>query len=208
MDTIVLTGDRVRLEVLDFNHVPALCAAAAEDRSFYTWSFVPDGEAEMVRYVTDARAQLAAGRALPFAVVRTSDGKTIGSTRFFELERWNWPPGHPRAGREFPDAGEIGYSWLAASAIRSGINRENKRLLLTHAFETWGVLRVCFHTDARNERSAGALEGIGARYEGVLHSHRLAVDFRARDSKRYSIVAADWPGVRSRFSALIRGRES
>ena len=204
----MLSGRGIRLEPLDFGHVPALCEAAAQDRSFYRWSFVPDGEAEMTRYVTDARAQWEAGRGLPFAIVRAVDGKAVGSTRFFDLERWNWPADHTRAGRGTPDAGEIGFTWLAAQTIGGGVNAEAKRLLLAHAFETWDLLRVCFHTDARNERSAAAIEKIGARCEGLLRSHRLATDLRARDSKRYSILAAEWPEVKARFAASIEGRAS
>jgi RimJ/RimL family protein N-acetyltransferase len=74
--------------------------------------------------------------------------------------------------------------------------------MLSHAFETWGVHRVCFHTDVRNERSRAALERIGAQFEGVLRAHRLAVEPAPRDSARYSIVAAEWPQVKER----LRGR--
>jgi RimJ/RimL family protein N-acetyltransferase len=75
--------------------------------------------------------------------------------------------------------------------------------MLSHAFEAWGVQRVCFHTDARNERSRGALARIGAQFEGVLRSHRLASDFTARDSARFSIVAAEWPGVKMRLQERL-----
>jgi RimJ/RimL family protein N-acetyltransferase len=75
--------------------------------------------------------------------------------------------------------------------------------MLRHAFDSWGVLRVCFHTDARNTRSRAALERIGATYEGVLRAHRLAADYTPRDSVRFSILAAEWPAVRLRLSGLM-----
>jgi RimJ/RimL family protein N-acetyltransferase len=76
-------------------------------------------------------------------------------------------------------------------------------LMLTHAFETWQVLRVCLHTDARNQRSRTAIERIGAKFEGILRAHRMAADFTPRDSVRYSIVAAEWPSVKERLSQLL-----
>jgi RimJ/RimL family protein N-acetyltransferase len=121
--------------------------------------------------VDTALAWRDAGSAVPFAIVRMSDGVAIGSTRFWNLERWSWPPGHPRHGRHFPDACEIGYTWLTRSAIRTAANTEAKLLMLMHAFETWEVLRVCFHTDARNQRSRAALERIGGKCEGILRAH-------------------------------------
>jgi len=105
-----------------------------------------------------------------------------------------------------PDACEIGYTWLNRSAIRTGANTEAKLLMLTYAFEGWGVLRVCFHTDARNQRSRAALERIGGKFEGVLRAHRMAADFIPRDSVRYSIVAAEWPDVKQRLSQLLDHR--
>ena len=145
-------------------------------------------------YIDTALAWQNAGSAVPFATVRVGDGVIVGSTRFWNLERWAWPKGHPRSGREFPDACEIGYTWLTRSAIRTAANTEAKLLMLTHAFETWQVLRVCFHTDVRNLRSRAALERIGGQFEGILRAHRMAADYIARDSVRYSIVEAEWPG--------------
>jgi GNAT acetyltransferase-like protein len=85
-----------------------------------------------------------------------------------DLERWAWPPGHTSHGRSAPDACEVGYTWLTRSAIRIAANTEAKLLILTHAFENWHVLRVCFHTDARNQQSRAALERIGGKFEGIL----------------------------------------
>jgi len=199
----VLQGRHVRLEPLEHRHVDGLVAAAAADPSLYRWSPVPQGKAEAAAYINTALASRDAGSALPFAIIRGNDGVVIGSTRFFDLERWSWPQGHPSHGRSIPDACEIGYTWLTRSAIRTAANTEAKLLMLTHAFEEWHVLRVCFHTDARNQRSRAALERIGGQFEGILRSHRMAADFIARDSVRYSIIASEWPGVQQRLSQFL-----
>ena len=194
-----LQGSYVRLEPLDFRHADGLAAASAEDPALYRWSPVPQGKAEAEAYIATALAWRDAGRAVAFATVRKADGVVIGSTRFFDIEQWAWPKGHARHGREMPDACEIGYTWLAKSAMRTAANTEAKLLMLTHAFEVWKVLRVCFHTDVRNERSRAALARIGGQFEGILRSHRMAADFIARDSARFSIVAAEWPGAKQRL---------
>jgi len=225
-----LTGRHIRLEALDHRHVDGLVAAAATDPSLYQWSPVPQGKAQAATYVDTALAWRDAGTAVPFAIVNIADDVVIGSTRFWNLERWSWPGGHARHGRrsqpEFPpfdslragflakdarngapeilpDACEIGYTWLARSAIRTAANTEAKLLMLTHAFETWQVLRVCFHTDARNQRSRAALERIGGKFEGTLRAHRMAADFIPRDSLRFSIVMVEWPEVKLRLNNLF-----
>jgi RimJ/RimL family protein N-acetyltransferase len=194
-----LHGKHIRLEPLRPQHVGGLAAAAAADPSLYRWSPVPQGKHEAAAYVDTALGWWDAGTAVPFAIVRLSDEIVIGSTRFWNIERWAWPAGHPSHGRHVPDACEIGYTWLARSAVRTAANTEAKLLMLCHAFEVWQVLRVCFHTDARNERSRAALERIGAQCEGILRSHRMAADFIPRDSVRYSIVASEWPSVKQRL---------
>jgi RimJ/RimL family protein N-acetyltransferase len=180
-----------------------LAAASAEDSALYQWSPVPQGEAAAADYVDTALAWKAAGRAVPFAIVRISDDAVLGSTRFFDIERWSWPKGHTFQGRSTPDACEIGYTWLARSAVRTAANTESKFLLLTYAFENWQVHRVCFHADVRNARSRAALERIGGKFEGILRAHRMAVDLIPRDSARFSIVATEWPGVKQRLLGLL-----
>jgi RimJ/RimL family protein N-acetyltransferase len=199
MEGLTLSGARVRLEPLDRSHADGLAAASAADPSLYRWTFVPQGVAEAASYIEAALAAQDEGSAAPFAIVCLEDGAVIGSTRFFNLERWPWPPGHARHGRQEPDACEIGYTWLTRSAIRTAANTEAKRLLLTHAFETWKVLRVCLHTDARNLRSRAAIERIGGRFEGILRAHRMSTDYAARDSARFSIVAEEWPELKRRL---------
>jgi RimJ/RimL family protein N-acetyltransferase len=206
----VLSGKHIRLEPLDRRHAEGLQAAAAADPSLYQWSPVPQGKTETTTYIETALAWRDAGTAVPFAIInltgRVNDNAVIGSTRFWNLDRWSWPQGHARHGRQFPDACEIGYTWLTRSAIRTAANTESKLLTLTHAFETWQVLRVCFHTDARNQRSRAALERIGAKFEGILRSHRMAADHIPRDSVRYSILAAEWPAAKQNLSHLLDTR--
>jgi RimJ/RimL family protein N-acetyltransferase len=202
----VLEGRHVRLEPLEHCHVDGLLEASATDASLYQWSPVPQGRIGATTYVDTALAWRDAGTAVPFAIVRVDDSFVIGSTRFWNLERWSWPQGHPQQGRQSPDACEIGYTWFARPAIRTGANTEAKLLMLTHAFEIWQVLRVCFHTDSRNQRSRAALERIGGKFEGILRTHRMAADYIPRDSVRYSILAAEWPDVKERLTQLLERR--
>jgi N-acetyltransferase len=202
-ETPVLEGKHIRLEPLDHPHVEGLVAAAGDDAELYQWSPVPRGKAAVKNYVDTALTWRDAGSAVPFAIVRKQDGIVLGSTRFWNIERWSWPQAHPAHGRSVPDACEIGYTWLTRSATRTAANSEAKFLMLTHAFEVWQVLRVCFHTDARNQRSRAALERIGGRFEGILRAHRMAADFIPRDSVRYSMIAAEWPDVKRRLLQFV-----
>ena len=206
IDSVELTGKHVRLEPLDHRHVEGLAAASAGDAELYQWSPIPQGKDEAAKYVETALAWRDEGAAMPFATVRIADGVVLGSTRFFNLDRWAWPEGHALHRRSTPDGCEIGYTWLARSAIRTAANTEAKLLMLTFAFETWKVFRVCLHTDVRNERSRAAIERIGAQFEGVLRAHRMAADFTPRDSARYSIVAAEWPGVKEKLTRIRNER--
>jgi RimJ/RimL family protein N-acetyltransferase/GNAT superfamily N-acetyltransferase len=192
-----LTGKHVRLEPLGLHHVPGLLKAAGQDPSLYQWVLVPQDEPRMRRHVEDALAARAKGIAVPFAVVRRQDETVIGSTRFHRLDYWLWPEPHST-----PDTCEIGYTWLAAEALRTGANTEMKRLMLTHAFEVWQVRSVCLHTDVRNQRSRDAIQRIGGTFEGILRAHRLAIDLSGRDSARFSITAPEWPAVRQHLEQL------
>ena len=215
-----LDGRYVRLEPLQRGHAASLAEAAAEDPSLYQLSAVPQDEAGAAEYIEAALAQRDAGTAAPFAVIRIADGAVIGSTRFWDLVWWPWPEGHPRhritsglgapgaraSSAIPPDVCEIGYTWLARSAIRTAANTEMKRLMLGHAFEVWEVESVCLHTDARNERSRRAMERIGAQFEGILRAHRLATDCLPRDSARYSITAQEWPRCKRRLEEMLAPR--
>lgn len=203
---LILEGSHVRLEPLHHRHTNGMVTAAAADPSLYQWSPIPQGHAEVTKYIDTALAWREDGTAAPFAIIRRSDGVVVGSTRFWKIERWSWPSGHARYGRADPDACEIGYTWLTRSAIRTPANTEAKFLMLRHAFEVWQVLRVCFHTDVRNQRSRSAIERIGGQFEGILRSHRMAADYTPRDSARFSIIHSEWPAVTGRLLALMERR--
>jgi RimJ/RimL family protein N-acetyltransferase len=203
-NAFTLPGKHICLEPLDHRHGDGLVKASASDPSLYQWSPVPQGQAQATAYIDTALSWRDAGTAVPFAIVNLNNVAVIGSTRFWNLERWSWPQGHVRHGRKSPDACEIGYTWFTRSAIRTAANTEAKLLMLTHAFEAWEVLRVCFHTDARNQRSRAALERIGGKFEGILRAHRMAADLIPRDSVRYSILAAEWPDVKERLARRLR----
>lgn len=206
LELFSLTGEHVRLEPLQPHHVEPLVAAASGAGDLYRWTFVPQGIAEMTKYVNTALSGREAGNAVPFATIRQADGAVIGSTRFFDIERLAWPEGHERCGRPDADVCEIGYTWLEPSSIRTAANTEAKLLMLAHAFEVWGLLRVCLHTDERNQRSRAAIERIGARFEGILRAHRMGSDFTARNSARHSIIASEWPVVKQRLAARLNNR--
>jgi RimJ/RimL family protein N-acetyltransferase len=200
-ERVVLHGARVVLQPLDPTDVAALHAAASEDRATYAFTTVPATEAAMRDYVAEALAEEAAGRALPFAIIDRATGRVVGSTRFLDIQYW--PGGPPRV----PTVVEIGGTWLASSAQRTSINTECKVLLLTHAFDTWHVHRVCLKTDVRNERSRRAIERLGASYEGVRRAHKPATDGGIRDSAYYSITAPEWPDVRAALQARLAGAD-
>ena len=202
LDTFTLKGKHIRLEPLEMRHAAGLVAATAQDRELYKWTLVPFPEDEARAYVQVALDGRAAGHTHAFAVVRLSDGAVIGSTRFYDIGHWAWPVGSPFAGHAV-DVSEIGWTWLAPSAVRTVANTEQKLLMLTYAFEVWNALRVCFHTDARNERSANALARIGAKFEGTLRAHKLAADNTPRDSVRFSIVAEEWPAVKAELTRRL-----
>lgn len=205
---VTLRGQHVYLAPLRAEHAHALAdasaeAAAAGDTELYKWSPVPQSLAEAERYIDAALNARDAGTMLPFTTHRASDNKVIGSTRFCFMDRWAWPPQHARYTNPYPDIVEIGYTWLARSAVRTAANTEAKLLMLAHAFETWNCVGVCLHSDARNTRSRAAIERIGGKLDGILRAHRMAADFIPRDSARYSIVAAEWPTVKQRLQHML-----
>jgi N-acetyltransferase len=198
LDVPVLEGSRVRLEPLGPQHASALAVAAEEDRSTYDLTTVPTA-LEMDSYICRQLRHHREGRMFPFALIRRSDMRAVGCTAYWEPRSW-------------PDraelcALEIGWTWLGASAQRTGINVEAKLLLLTYAFETLRLARVDLKTDARNERSRRAISQLGATFEGVLRqwspSRASGEDGRLRDSAMFSVVASEWPGVRTTLRARL-----
>jgi RimJ/RimL family protein N-acetyltransferase len=200
MSRVALSGSRVRLEPISRSHIPGLATASTEGRDTYGLSWVPNGWEDGRAYVDRALAGEEAGFELAFATISVADGRVVGSTRFTNMETWTWPPGHPQQRVGVPDVVEIGWTWLAPSAQRTGINREAKLLMLTYAFDVWRVHRVCLRTDVRNVRSQTAMLGIGATCEGVRRAERLGADGTVRDSMMFSIVAAEWPEARDRLN--------
>jgi N-acetyltransferase len=199
LDVPDLIGTIVRLERLAHHHLDGLVDAAAEGRASYGYTTVPDGRDVMHEYMASLLSAHTSGETIPFVQVRVADGRVVGVTRYLTLRT--------RAGKVRPFAVEIGGTWLAASAQRSGINIEAKYLLLTYAFETWMVRRVDFKTDARNERSRAAIAALGATFEGVLRnwqpSHVVGEENELRDSAMYSITETEWPAVQSTLLARL-----
>lgn len=208
LDPITLEGRHVRLEPLSPAHIPGLVDAAAEDRRAYQWTYTPDGVEQMTDYVHDALAKVASGAHVAFATVWKGGGpdgtdKVVGATRFCEIAYWQWPPGATHQRRGVPDVLDIGFTWLAGSAQRTPVNTEAKLLMMTHAFEVWGVHRVALQTDVRNERSWAAIERIGGKLDGIMRADRPGSDDTVRTSARFSIVAEEWPAVKSRLTARL-----
>jgi RimJ/RimL family protein N-acetyltransferase len=164
-----LSGQRVRLEPLSFDHTEALWSAASGPRTTFALATVPASREETRAYIASALALRDAGAAVPFAIIEVSAEAVVGCTRFGNIERWQWGPGHPQQRpADRPDAVEIGWTWLAERVQRSGLNREAKLLLLGHAFDHWRCHRVSLKTDARNLRSRAGIEGIGGKLDGVF----------------------------------------
>ena len=195
---LTLTGRLVRLEPLAPAHLdPLLEAATSDPAEAYPFTQVPRDRQGLARWLTAALDAADAGLALPFATVERAGGRVVGSTRFCNVERWRWYDGVERRPPGGVDAVEIGFTWLARSAQRTGLNTEAKYLMLRHAFETWRVHRVQLKTDARNQRSRDAIARLGARLEGVLRSDRPSIEDGLRDTAMFSVVEAEWPAVRA-----------
>jgi RimJ/RimL family protein N-acetyltransferase len=194
-----LVGRRVRLEPLGVDHLPGLDDAAGLDRSSFGFTTVPLPGEPMAEYVSALLGARDQGETIPFAQVSTTDGRAVGVTRYLTLRR------RPLA--DLPYAVEIGGTWLGKTAQGTGLNREAKLLLLTHAFETWRLGRVDFKTDARNGQSRAAIAALGATFEAVLRnwqeSHAEGEDGMLRDSAMFSITDADWPRVRVGLEAQL-----
>ncbi len=182
------------VEPLAEEHEQGLMQAAGEPELF-TW--MPVDMASSQDALRDwLQATLAAareGHEVPYAIIDAQTGRVVGSTRFLEL-RFE----HLRA--------EIGWTWLARPAWSTGINVETKLLLLGHAFEHAGLRRVEFKTDARNERSRGALLALGATFEGILRKHMVVRDEGARDSAYYSVIDDEWPALRAQLARRVDER--
>lgn len=203
LEPLTLTGVHVRLEPLMADHVDALLSAATENREVFRFSGAPASRDGMVAWVEHALSEQAAGHQLPFVTRSLEQQRIVGATRFHELEPWEWPDGDTHQRHGCPDVCEIGYTWLAGSAQRTGCNTEAKLLMLSHAFEVWEVHRVAFRTDRRNDRSRRAIERLGAQLEGIRRAERPGFDATVRDSAFYSIIAPEWPDVKANLTRRL-----
>ncbi len=183
----------MRVEPLAVEHEPGLIAAAG-DPEMFAWMPVdmassPEALHDWLMTAVDS-ARL--GREVPYVTLAADSGEVLGSTRFLELRLE-----HLRA--------EIGWTWVTRRAWGTGANVETKLLLLEHAFERVGLRRVEFKTDARNERSRGALLALGATFEGILRKHMVVRDGDERDSAYFSVIDSEWPQVKAHLQRRIDG---
>ncbi len=189
---VVLTGRYVRLEPLSHDHAADLRRAGSDAE---VWRYMPCGPfregAGIEELIADALTQAATGVQHPFANIRAASGAAIASTRYLEIRRKD-------------RALEIGWTWIAPAHQRTPVNTECKLLLLGHAFETLGAVRMQVKTDARNKRSQAAIARIGARHEGVLRKSLIMSDGFVRDTVYFSIVVAEWPAVKRRLQDMLR----
>ena len=190
LQPVELIGRIVRLQPLELEHVPALAQAGCHEE---LWRWTPMQiltEAEMRSFVETALEWQAAGTALPFVTRAVRTGEVIGSTRFANVDVAN---------RRV----EIGWTWVTPTWQRTGANVEAKYLMLRHAFEAWGSIRVEFKTDVLNQQSRRALAGIGAVEEGILRNHMVVWNGRLRDSVYFSMLPSEWPAVRERLERKL-----
>jgi N-acetyltransferase len=207
LEPVTLTGELVRLEPLSTDHVPALLEAASVQRDTYGLTLVPNTLEGMTAYVQTALDGFLKHSMLPFATVDARSNRIVGSTRLMNIEFWPWASGAVLERKDgTPDVAEIGSTWLAQDAQRSGINTEAKRLMLEFAFTVWKVRCVRLKTDARNERSRNAILRLGANFDGILRAHMPASDGAVRDSAYYSILASEWDDVNSRLEGFLSKR--
>lgn len=188
---VTLTGKYVRLEPMTMDHIAPL-AEIGVGQNF--WDFMLYGnmntEEDMYNWVLDILSRAEKGTDLPFVAIHLESGHVAGATRYLNIM--------PK------DLGlEIGGTWYGPEFQRTAVNTECKYLLLRHAFETLGCIRVQMKTDLRNERSQKAIERIGAVREGVLRNHMILPDGRFRHSVFYSILDTEWPLVRERLEGMI-----
>lgn len=190
---VTLTGDVVRVEPLEVHHAEALYQIA-QDPS--TWRYMPTdpsgSPAEMERWIADALAERDAGRQVPFVTVDLASGEVVGSTRYLTIVPQDYGL-------------EIGWTWLTPRAQRTAINTECKYLLMRHAFEVLGAIRVQLKTDSRNTISQRAIERLGAVREGLLRKATIIQrDGYQRSTVMYSVTDDEWPSVKARLETFLR----
>lgn len=191
VEPVTLEGAVARLEPLGPHHADDLFVAAQDEAIWAYMPVDPSASREAIAgWIEDALAARAAGTQMPFAIIQRASGKAVGSTRYLTIT--------PR-----DRALEIGWTWLAPDVRRTAVNTECKFLLLRHAFEQLGAVRVQIKTDARNLTSQRAIERLGAVREGVLRKHMLTQHGHQRDTVMYSIIAEEWPAVKARLDERL-----
>lgn len=194
ISSLTLKGENVWLEPLQASHCDALYAVARDGELYRTdLTTVPSSLVETEHYIHEAISGREREVYLPFVIVQMPHGRIVGTTRYREINHR-----HRRL--------EIGSTWLAKSVQRTVINSEAKLVLLEHAFEQLGCLRVEFLTDVLNQQSRKALERLGASFEGILRMHMIMPTGRSRDSACYSIVEREWPLLKERLKLMIQGK--
>ncbi|MGB2592859.1 MAG: GNAT family protein [Candidatus Acidiferrum sp.] len=187
---VTIEGRHVRLEPLSEKHHAGLSDVGLDEE---LWRWIPAAvrtPQEMSAYIGTALDEQARGVSLPFALIEKSSGRAIGSTRYGNIDRT-----HHRV--------EIGWTWVAPAWQRTAINTEAKYLLLRHAFETLGCIRVELKTDSLNERSRAAILRIGAREEGTFRNHMITASGRIRHTVYFSITDSEWPEVKARLQSRM-----
>jgi RimJ/RimL family protein N-acetyltransferase len=193
LDATVLEGRFARLEPLRAEHLDALWRAAG-DPELWRWTVsAVSTRDEMRAYIESALADAASGKALPFVTIARESGAVAGSTRY-----GNFEAAHARV--------EIGWTFVARAWQRTALNTEAKLMMLRHAFDVLGLERVELKTDALNAASRAAIRRLGAVEEGTLRRHMLTASGRWRDSVYYSVLRAEWPGVRDELEAKLAAR--
>ncbi len=188
---IVLEGRHVRLEPLRLDHHDAFSKIGLDEE---IWRWFPQpvhSREDMQAYIRTALQWQAEGTALPFATIERNSGCAIGSTRFMNIDQAN---------RKV----EIGSTWIAPAWQRTAANTEAKYLMLRHAFEQLGTIRVELKTDVLNEKSRTAILRIGARHEGIFRNHVICAGGRIRDSAWYSIIDSEWPNVKAELEERLK----
>lgn len=193
VEPVTLAGSHIRLEPMTMQHHPALCAVGL-DRELWRWTVAEVLTPEDMRaYMETALDWQKEGTALPFVTVDQASGRAVGSTRFMNIDK-----PHRRV--------EIGSTWVAKPWQRTPVNTEAKYLMLRHAFETLGCIRVELKTDSLNQASRNAIARLGAREEGVFRNHMICFGGRIRHSAWYGITDGDWPQVKERLEGLLAPR--
>ncbi len=181
---VTLEGQHARLEPLTHAHRGDLLTVAFDPEIWQFTTARVTTPADLERYVETALAWQREGHALPFATIDRASGRAIGSTRFAAIDVAN-----RRA--------EIGWTWLGKAYQRTALNTEAKLLMLTHAFEHMGCIRVELKTDVLNVRSRAAIQRLGAKEEGIFRHHMIMPEGRLRDTVYYSLLSEEWPAAKA-----------